>query len=177
MTITESASHKVLNCATPVSGKATSALPTAWTSGLPFTPFKGIAREGGLIEDFCDSLVENSYAFYPGIPDSLHPPPSGDKLTVAQCFHGNEFEFALFKDNFTIALAFDADGCDKNDKYSYFVDMTKYGKGRCMDQFYNNIIKPCKFTGFGLIENSKTNNLQASFPTMRPKRWALKVSL
>ncbi|KAH0841271.1 hypothetical protein FOPE_06396 [Fonsecaea pedrosoi] len=142
-TTTSPAKAGVVNCATPVSGQATSAVATVWNSGLPFSPFQ---LDKGPIKKFCKKLVDRDIVLYQGL--SFAATSSSEVVSPGECdlFPSNgdsEFDYDL-----TIGLAFDYNGCPSPTGTPLVngVSMKKYGQDKCVSTFWNHITKECDFS-------------------------------
>ncbi|OQV04771.1 hypothetical protein CLAIMM_09604 [Cladophialophora immunda] len=142
-TTTSPAMAGVLNCATPVSGKATSTVATAWNSGLPWSPFQ---LDTGPISKFCQSLVDRNIVFYQGI--AITAASSSGLVSPGECdlfpSHGDsKFDYEL-----TIGLAFDFNGCASPTGTPFVngISMKDYGEQKCISTFWNHLNDKCKFS-------------------------------
>ncbi|OAL22930.1 hypothetical protein AYO22_06838 [Fonsecaea multimorphosa] len=142
-TTTSPAKAGVLNCATPVSGKATSTVATTWNSGLPFSPFQ---LDEGPISNFCQSLVDRNIVIYQGL--EVTSASSSGVVSPGECdlfpSDGNsKFDYEL-----TIGLAFDFNGCASPTGTPYVngISMKAYGKDKCVSNFMSQLNDKCEFS-------------------------------
>ncbi|OAP59637.1 hypothetical protein AYL99_06935 [Fonsecaea erecta] len=142
-TTTSPAMYGVLNCATPVSGKATSTVATAWNSGLPWSPFQ---LDTGPIDAFCQSLVDRNIVFYQGI--AITAASSAGLVSPGECEQFASVDGSKFSYNLTLGLAFDFNGCQSPTGTPFVngVSMKEYGGEKCVQTFWNHLNEKCQFS-------------------------------
>ncbi|KIW77733.1 hypothetical protein Z517_07566 [Fonsecaea pedrosoi CBS 271.37] len=142
-TTTSPAKAGVVNCATPVSGQATSAVATVWNSGLPFSPFQ---LDKGPIKKFCKKLVDRDIVLYQGL--SFAATSSSEVVSPGECDLFPSNGDSAFDYDLTIGLAFDYNGCPSPTGTPLVngVSMKKYGQDKCVSTFWNHITKECDFS-------------------------------
>ncbi|EXJ65658.1 uncharacterized protein A1O5_11185 [Cladophialophora psammophila CBS 110553] len=146
-TTTSPAKAGVVNCATPVSFKASSAIPspTVWIHGVEFSPFQ---MDSGPIRQFCQTLIADNIVFYEGSEFANDAPGLG-RVSAGECelFHSTGNSKMGY--NLTLAVAYDENGCPSaSSSLRKGISMKKYGLKDCVASFLDKLANKCEVPDF-----------------------------